>query len=92
MIIVETKDTLLICKKGCSQDVRKVVDTLEAAKKKRADGLCHFEIKDSALKSSVHRRGAHNKINLSLPRIFASMEDISSRSGITLYTPDRPLI
>jgi hypothetical protein len=91
LIIVETKDTLLICKKGCSQDVRKVIDTLEAAKKKRAVGLYHFEIKDSALNGSVHRRGAHNKINLFLPRMFASMADISSRSGITLYTPDRPL-
>jgi mannose-1-phosphate guanylyltransferase len=29
LIIVETKDALLICKKGCSQDVKKVVDTLE---------------------------------------------------------------
>jgi mannose-1-phosphate guanylyltransferase len=35
LIIVETKDALLICKKGRSQDVKKVVDTLEAAKKKK---------------------------------------------------------
>ena len=35
LIIVETKDALLICKKGHSQDVKKVVDTLEAAKKKK---------------------------------------------------------
>ena len=34
LIIVETKDALLICKKGRSQDVKKVVDTLEAKKKK----------------------------------------------------------
>jgi len=33
LIIVETKDALLICKKGRSQDVKKVVDTLEVAKK-----------------------------------------------------------
>ena len=33
LIIVETADALLICKKGRSQDVKKVVDTLEAAKK-----------------------------------------------------------
>jgi len=35
LIIVETKDALLICKKGRSQDVKKVVDTLEAAKNKK---------------------------------------------------------
>jgi mannose-1-phosphate guanylyltransferase len=35
LIIVETKDALLVCKKGHSQDVKKVVDTLEAAKKKK---------------------------------------------------------
>jgi mannose-1-phosphate guanylyltransferase len=35
LIIIETKDALLICKKGRSQDVKKVVDTLEAAKKKK---------------------------------------------------------
>jgi len=35
LIIVETNDALLICKKGSSQDVKKVVDTLEAAKKKK---------------------------------------------------------
>ena len=35
LIVVETKDALLICKKGRSQDVKKVVDTLEAAKKKK---------------------------------------------------------
>ena len=35
LIIVETKDALLICQKGRSQDVKKVVDTLEAAKKKK---------------------------------------------------------
>jgi mannose-1-phosphate guanylyltransferase len=35
LIIVETKDALLICKKGRSQNVKKVVDTLEAAKKKK---------------------------------------------------------
>jgi len=34
LIIVETADALLICKKGRSQDVKKVVDALEAAKKK----------------------------------------------------------
>ena len=92
MIIVETKDTLLICKKNYSQDIRKLVDTLEVAKKKRAVGLYHFEMKDSSLNGSVHRRGAHNKINISLPKIFASMADISFRSSITLYTPVRPLI
>ncbi len=35
LIIVETADALLICKKGRSQDVKKVVDALEAAKKKK---------------------------------------------------------
>jgi mannose-1-phosphate guanylyltransferase len=35
LIIVETKDALLVCKKGHSQDVKKVVDTLKAAKKKK---------------------------------------------------------
>jgi mannose-1-phosphate guanylyltransferase len=35
LIVVETKDALLICKKGRSQDVKKVVETLEAAKKKK---------------------------------------------------------
>ncbi len=35
LIIVETKDALLICKKGRSQDVKKVVDTLEATKNKK---------------------------------------------------------
>ncbi|MEE9911797.1 MAG: NTP transferase domain-containing protein [Deltaproteobacteria bacterium] len=30
VIVVETKDALLICKKGRSQDVKKIVDTLEA--------------------------------------------------------------
>lgn len=35
LIIVETKDALLICKKGRSQDIKKMVDTLEAAKKKK---------------------------------------------------------
>ena len=34
LIIVETKDALLICKKGRSQDVKKVVETLEATKVK----------------------------------------------------------
>jgi mannose-1-phosphate guanylyltransferase len=32
VIVVETKDALLICKKGQSQDVKKIVDALEAAK------------------------------------------------------------
>jgi mannose-1-phosphate guanylyltransferase len=32
LIIVETKDALLICKKGCSQDVKKVVEALEEDK------------------------------------------------------------
>jgi mannose-1-phosphate guanylyltransferase len=35
LIIVETKDALLICKKGCSQNVKKVVDTLEEKKLKK---------------------------------------------------------
>jgi mannose-1-phosphate guanylyltransferase len=32
LIIVETKDALLICKRGQSQDVKKIVDALEAKK------------------------------------------------------------
>ncbi len=35
LIIVETKDALLICKKGCSQNVKKVVDALEEKKLKK---------------------------------------------------------
>jgi mannose-1-phosphate guanylyltransferase len=35
LIVVETKDALLICKKGRSQDVKKVVETLEVAKTKK---------------------------------------------------------
>ncbi len=35
LIIVETKDALLICKRGASQDVKKIVETLEATKKKK---------------------------------------------------------
>jgi mannose-1-phosphate guanylyltransferase len=35
LIIVETKDALLICKKGCSQNVKKVVETLEEKKLKK---------------------------------------------------------
>jgi len=35
LIIVETKDALLICKKGCSQDVKKVVETLEEKQLKK---------------------------------------------------------
>ena len=35
LIVVETKDALLICKRGGSQDVKKVVDQLEAAKLKK---------------------------------------------------------
>lgn len=35
LIIVETKDSLLICKKGRSQDVKKIVEKLEAAKAKK---------------------------------------------------------
>jgi len=34
LIIVETKDALLICKKGCSQDVKAVVEKLEQEKRK----------------------------------------------------------
>ncbi len=33
VIVVETQDALLVCKKGRSQDVKKIVDALEAAKK-----------------------------------------------------------
>ena len=35
LIIVETKDALLICKKGRSQDVKKIVEKLEAEKLKK---------------------------------------------------------
>jgi mannose-1-phosphate guanylyltransferase len=35
LIIVETADALLICKRGASQDVRKVVDRLEREKKEK---------------------------------------------------------
>lgn len=35
LIIVETKDALLICPKGNSQDVKKIVETLEAKKLKK---------------------------------------------------------
>jgi mannose-1-phosphate guanylyltransferase len=35
LIIVETKDALLICKKGRSQDVKKIVEILEAEKIKK---------------------------------------------------------
>ncbi|PKN06176.1 MAG: mannose-1-phosphate guanylyltransferase, partial [Deltaproteobacteria bacterium HGW-Deltaproteobacteria-7] len=35
LIIVETKDALLICKKGSSQNVKKVVDILEGKKLKK---------------------------------------------------------
>jgi len=35
LIIVETKDALLICKKGRSQDVKKIVEKLQAAKLKK---------------------------------------------------------
>jgi mannose-1-phosphate guanylyltransferase len=35
LIIVETKDALLICKKGRSQDVKKIVDKLDADKLKK---------------------------------------------------------
>jgi mannose-1-phosphate guanylyltransferase len=35
LIIVETKDALLICKKGRSQDVKKIVEKLEAEKTKK---------------------------------------------------------
>jgi mannose-1-phosphate guanylyltransferase len=34
LIIVETTDALLICKRGASQDVRKVVDRLEREKRR----------------------------------------------------------
>ncbi len=36
LIIVETKDALLICKKGRSQDVKKIVEKLEAGKQKKS--------------------------------------------------------
>jgi mannose-1-phosphate guanylyltransferase len=35
LIIVETKDALLICKKGRSQDVKKIVEKLDADKQKK---------------------------------------------------------
>ena len=35
LIVVETKDALLICPKGNSQDVKKIVETLEAKKMKK---------------------------------------------------------
>ena len=35
LIVVETKNALLICKKGASQDIKKVVETLEAKKIKK---------------------------------------------------------
>lgn len=35
LIIVETKDAILICKKGCSQDVKKIVEVLEEKKLKK---------------------------------------------------------
>jgi mannose-1-phosphate guanylyltransferase len=35
LIIVETKDALLICKKGRSQDVKKIVDKLDADRQKK---------------------------------------------------------
>ncbi|MBN1366060.1 MAG: mannose-1-phosphate guanylyltransferase [Syntrophaceae bacterium] len=35
LIIVETKDSLLICKKGCSQDVKKIVEKLTSDKLKK---------------------------------------------------------
>ncbi len=35
LIVVDTKDALLICKKGSSQEVKKVVEKLEAAGKKK---------------------------------------------------------
>jgi len=35
LLIVETKDALLICKRGRSQDVKKIVEKLEAAKLKK---------------------------------------------------------
>lgn len=34
LIVVETEDSLLICKRGCSQDVKKLVETLDAKKMK----------------------------------------------------------
>jgi mannose-1-phosphate guanylyltransferase len=34
LIVVETEDSLLVCKRGCSQDVKKVVETLDAKKMK----------------------------------------------------------
>ena len=34
LIVVDTEDSLLICKRGSSQDVKKVVDILEDKKKK----------------------------------------------------------
>ena len=35
LFVVETKDALLICQKGKSQDVKKIVDTLDAKKQKK---------------------------------------------------------
>jgi mannose-1-phosphate guanylyltransferase len=35
LIVVETEDALLICQKGKSQDIKKVVETLEANKLKK---------------------------------------------------------
>lgn len=35
LIIVETKDALLICKKGCSQDVKRIVEVLEKKQLKK---------------------------------------------------------
>ena len=35
LIVVETEDALLICQKGQSQDVKKIVETLEANKLKK---------------------------------------------------------
>jgi mannose-1-phosphate guanylyltransferase len=34
LIVVDTGDALMICKRGSSQDVKKVVDWLEKANKK----------------------------------------------------------
>ncbi|NTW17135.1 MAG: mannose-1-phosphate guanylyltransferase, partial [Syntrophaceae bacterium] len=34
LIVVETEDSLLVCKRGCSQDVKKVVEILDAKKMK----------------------------------------------------------
>lgn len=34
LIVVETEDSLLVCKRGCSQDVKRVVETLDAKKMK----------------------------------------------------------